>query len=155
RELHGPFVFEDFGLPFYRPGFPTEAFTVWIGSVRPLLMLSYWTNFQISGRLTYSYHLLNLLLYIANPGAVFQIVRRLLQLTPINQSWLDILPVFGAPFFYFILFKPSPSPMSPDARKSSARSSSCALLLSFLIGRRKWQSARVDRCLSSFSSRPL
>jgi len=27
RALHGPFVFEDFALPFYRPGFPTEGFT--------------------------------------------------------------------------------------------------------------------------------
>lgn len=59
RALHGPFVYDDFSLPFYKPGFPTEVFAAWVTGVRPVLMLSYWLSYQLSGRNPFSYHLLN------------------------------------------------------------------------------------------------
>jgi hypothetical protein len=45
--LSGPFVFDDISLPYGTPGFP-GALSAWIGGVRPLLMFSYWVNYQFS-----------------------------------------------------------------------------------------------------------
>jgi Flp pilus assembly protein TadD len=99
RALHGPFLYDDFSLPFYRPHFPTEAFSAWIAGVRPLLMLSYWINFQVSGRETYSYHMLNLILHVANSLVVFFIVRRILEREQIEQWLLDTLSVFAGALY--------------------------------------------------------
>src|SRR5438874_13582125 len=46
--LRGPFVYDDFSLPFYNPYFPVGNLIAWISGVRPLLMFSYWANFQLS-----------------------------------------------------------------------------------------------------------
>jgi hypothetical protein len=51
--LHGPFVYDDFALPYYSLSFPKWQLMSWINGVRPLLMLSYWVNFVLSGRATY------------------------------------------------------------------------------------------------------
>lgn len=76
--LHGPFVLDDLGLPYYNPRFETERFASWISGVRPLLMLSFWGNFQLSGRDTFWYHVVNVLLHLLNGGLVYFIVRRIL-----------------------------------------------------------------------------
>jgi tetratricopeptide (TPR) repeat protein len=99
RPLHAAFVFDDFALPYYRRDFATDSFMAWVSSVRPLLMLSYWANFQISGRETYSYHLLNLLLHCANSAAVFLIARRILPRAGIEQPRLNILSGFASALF--------------------------------------------------------
>lgn len=99
RALHAAFVFDDFVLPYYKRGFDTDSFIAWVGSVRPLLMFSYWVNFQISGRDTYSYHLVNLLFHCANSGAVFLIVRRILQRAPVDERRVNILSVFASALF--------------------------------------------------------
>src|SRR5262245_32231666 len=65
--LQGPFVFDDFALPFRHPDFRSESLRDWMASVRPLLMLSYWFNYQLSGReSTLSYHVLTLLIHCLN-----------------------------------------------------------------------------------------
>ncbi len=46
--LNGPFVFDDFSLP-YHTGISREII-VWLSGVRPVLMLTYWLNDAISGR---------------------------------------------------------------------------------------------------------
>jgi tetratricopeptide (TPR) repeat protein len=99
RVLHSPFVFDDFVLPYYKRGFDTESFIAWVGNVRPLLMLSYWFNFQISGRDTYSYHVVNLLIHCANSGIVFLIVRRVLLRVALEEKRLNILSVFASALF--------------------------------------------------------
>jgi len=76
--LSGPFIYDDFSLPFYKTGFDSSQFTAWISGVRPLLMLSYWVNFELSGRYSFSYHLLNLLIHLLNSFLVFLIAKRLL-----------------------------------------------------------------------------
>src|ERR1700674_2329195 len=88
--LHGPFVYDDFGLPYYNPLFPTLRLMEWINGVRPLLMLSYWTNFLLSGRTTYSYHLFNLLCHLANATAVFLIARRILALVARRSEFVSM-----------------------------------------------------------------
>jgi protein O-mannosyl-transferase len=79
--LKGPFIFDDFALPFRNPAFRAESLLDWMGSVRPVLMASYWLNFQISGRdSTASYHLISLLVHCANAVLAGAIILRLLLL---------------------------------------------------------------------------
>ena len=99
RALHGPFLYDDFSLPFYKPRFPTESFSAWIAGVRPLLMFSYWINFQLAGRDTYSYHILNFIFHLVNSSVVFLIVRRILAQEPIERWQLDTLSVFASALF--------------------------------------------------------
>jgi len=97
--LNGPFVYDDFGLPFYNRFFPVERLTAWISGVCPLLMLSYWFNFELSGRTTYSYHLVNLFLHLANTAAVYLIVNRLLAWEGLDRSQREIYAVFAGLLF--------------------------------------------------------
>lgn len=75
--LYGPFVFDDRYLPFNVPNF-SDQLRFWLAGVRPLLMLSYWLNFRISGLATFSYHLFNILFHTGNSLLIYFIVRRLL-----------------------------------------------------------------------------
>jgi tetratricopeptide (TPR) repeat protein len=99
RALHGPFVYDDFSLPFYKPGFPAQEFTAWVSGVRPLLMFSYWTNFYFSGRDSFSYHALNVLVHLINSVFVFLIVRRTLARVEIEQWRVEILSALGGALF--------------------------------------------------------
>jgi protein O-mannosyl-transferase len=75
--LNGPFVFDDAYLPFRVPHFPTDIRS-WIGFTRPLLMLSYWVNFQISATDTLWYHVYNVLFHVCASFLVFLILRKAL-----------------------------------------------------------------------------
>src|ERR1700680_2339801 len=97
--LHGPFVYDDFSLPYYSPLFDTGHLISWITTVRPLLMFSYWINFQLSERDPHSYHVFNLLLHLINSGGVYLIVRRLLDLEALDQWRRESLAVFAAALF--------------------------------------------------------
>lgn len=97
--LHGPFVYDDFSLPFYNPLFHTERLMEWIRGVRPLLMISYWINFQLAGRDAYWYHFLNLLIHLANSVAVYLIVRRILVREVLDRARLEIFAVFAGTLF--------------------------------------------------------
>ncbi|MCC7497725.1 MAG: tetratricopeptide repeat protein [Bryobacterales bacterium] len=76
RALHGPFVFDDIYLPMFEP---PRSLASWMSGVRPVLMLSYWLNFQASGLEPFSYHVGNLALHLANSALVYLIVLRLLE----------------------------------------------------------------------------
>jgi len=78
--LHGPFVFDDLTLPYYNPTIDKAHFMSWIGGVRPLLMLSFWLNYQWAGNDTFTYHLFGLAFHLINAGLVFLIARRLLKI---------------------------------------------------------------------------
>src|SRR3954447_24525256 len=69
--LNGPFLFDDIGLPFYSRSFSQQPLRAWVSGVRPILMLSYWINFQLSEWAPYGYHLGNVLLHAANSFLVF------------------------------------------------------------------------------------
>jgi pentatricopeptide repeat protein len=97
--LHGPFVFDDFGLPFYNPSFRTEQWSAWITGVRPLLMFSYWLNFLASGRDTFPYHVTNVLLHLANSAAVYLVARRVLTGGVPDRGRREILSAFAAALF--------------------------------------------------------
>lgn len=97
--LHGPFVYDDFSLPYYNPLFHTQRLLNWIGSVRPLLMLSYWVNFQLSGRDPHWYHVFNVFFHLLNSAAIYLIVLRILGREALDRSQRQIIALFAAMLF--------------------------------------------------------
>lgn len=91
--LSGPFVFDDNSLPYHTPGFP-NALGAWLEGVRPLLMFSYWVNFQIS-QAPFGFHIVNVLIHLLNSVLVFFITRKLMQ----RDSYGWMLPAFAAAVF--------------------------------------------------------
>src|SRR4026209_1083900 len=77
--LNGPFLFDDQYLPFGKPDFPLNSLRDWMAGVRPLLMFSYWVNYQLSELRTFSYHAFNVLFHAANASLLFFIVRKILE----------------------------------------------------------------------------
>src|SRR5215510_12808359 len=69
--LNGPFIFDDYNLPFSNPNADSMPIAFWIGGVRPALMASYWLNYQVSGIHTLSYHAVNITFHAATAVVVF------------------------------------------------------------------------------------
>jgi len=93
--LHGPFLFDDSYLPMNVPAWMNSPLSNWIGGVRPLLMLSYWTNYQSAGADTAQYHAWNVFFHFLNAVLVYFVVRKLLQFA----SAPPILAIFAAGLF--------------------------------------------------------
>ena len=96
--LRGPFIFDDYNLPFSDPHVATAPASFWIGGVRPVLMATYWANYILSGTQPFSYHAGNLLLHAITAGMVFFLLRRLLELAGIDTRG-ELLAFFGAGLF--------------------------------------------------------
>jgi hypothetical protein len=96
--LHGPFVLDDLYLPFFKPHV-SSALTSWILGVRPVLMFSFWLNFQSGGQDPYAYHAVNVLLHFLDTAAVFFIVRKLLRWAKTEGKLLNLLSGFAAGVF--------------------------------------------------------
>ncbi|MCC6861629.1 MAG: hypothetical protein IT158_23870 [Bryobacterales bacterium] len=97
--LRGPFLFDDTYLPMNQPN-PPEDWQSWLVGVRPLLSLSFWVNYRISGTAgTLSYHVFNVLLHIANTLLIFLLLRKLLWLGGVEEKWRLALAGFGAGVF--------------------------------------------------------
>ena len=75
--LDGPFVLDDRYLPFGRPDASRLSLPVWLTG-RPLLGLTYYANYLMSGQRPSPYHVTNLLLHLAVTSIVFLILRRAL-----------------------------------------------------------------------------
>ena len=91
--MNGPFVLDDRYLPFYNPAFQTLPIAEWLKSgARPLLNLTYWINYQLSGTDPYAYHATNVVLHFFVAVLTGLISMRLLGLarpsqTEPRQSW--------------------------------------------------------------------
>jgi protein O-mannosyl-transferase len=84
--LGGPFMFDDLGLPFSQPAAANQPLNSWLAGVRPVLMLSYWLDFQIAGRSHAAYHATNVLLHAANSVLVLLLFWSVLRLQPIQAG---------------------------------------------------------------------
>src|ERR1044071_9934901 len=84
--FYGPFLFDDLYLPFNVSTFPVNSLQAWIAGVRPLLMTSYWVNYQVSGLQTASYHAFNVVFHAANSFLLFLIMRKVLELAQVNRE---------------------------------------------------------------------
>ena len=65
---------------------PDDSIGAWISGVRPVLMLSYWGNFQVSGTEPGIYHAFNVLLHALNSVLVFLFFWRVLLLVGIERD---------------------------------------------------------------------
>jgi hypothetical protein len=78
--IRGPFIFDDFTLPYQRVA--GQPLSEWISSagVRPLLMFTYWVNHELSGNRPAGYHILNLFIHVANTALVFLVLSGILRM---------------------------------------------------------------------------
>src|SRR5215469_17756081 len=78
--LNGHFIFDDLSLPFCQP-IRHASLSAWIShaGVRPVLILSYWLNYKISGDGPFSYHFVNLVIHFVNSALVFLVLLRIVQ----------------------------------------------------------------------------
>jgi protein O-mannosyl-transferase len=97
--LSGPFLFDDEHLSFNGPNFPVDSLRAWMAGVRPLLMFSYWVNYQISGFHTLSYHVFNVVFHAANSVLVFFIARKILEFAAVERARQNLLAAFAGALF--------------------------------------------------------
>ena len=96
--MNGPFVLDDRYLPFYNPAFQTLPLAEWLKSgARPLLNLTFWINYQLSGTDPYAYHATNVVLHFFVAILAGLIAMRLVGLartseTEPRQSWSGLPP---------------------------------------------------------------
>jgi len=97
--LHGPFLLDDTYLPYLLPNYSHEL-AAWINGVRPLLMFSYWLNFTESGNQdAFPYHLVNVLLHLANSVFSYLAVRKVLRWANTEKLHAEILAIFAGGLF--------------------------------------------------------
>jgi tetratricopeptide (TPR) repeat protein len=104
--LRGAWLFDDTLLPYTLPQFADAPLRSWIAGQRPVLMASFWLNFQqVGSENTYPYHVVNVLLHWLNGILVYLAVRKILQRAPKiatnfgSQTANEILSLFGAALF--------------------------------------------------------
>jgi tetratricopeptide (TPR) repeat protein len=97
--LNGDFVFDDRTLPMLRPDAPRLRLRYdWLGA-RPLLMLTYWANYQLGGLDTTPYHAVNVVLHAACAVLIFFIVKRILEWGAVPEKTRFGAALFGAALF--------------------------------------------------------
>ncbi|MBZ5595423.1 MAG: hypothetical protein LAP39_24530 [Acidobacteriia bacterium] len=97
--LNGPFLFDDQYLPFGQADFPFDSLRAWITGVRPLLMFSYWINFELSGKQTFSYHLFNVFFHAMVSVLIFLIANKVLEWAQVERARRQVLAVFAGALF--------------------------------------------------------
>lgn len=97
--LNGDFVLDDLYLPFDLPRAAEFTFYGWVKGLRPLLMFSYWVNFQMQGAEPYVYHLTNVVLHVIAAGVVTLVAWRLLELAAVAGRARSALSVFAGGLF--------------------------------------------------------
>jgi protein O-mannosyl-transferase len=98
--LRGPFLLDDMHLTYTLPTAARIPLIGWLRQMRPLLMFSFWLNFQQSGaESTFGYHLVNLVLHFFNTILVFLAVRKILSWASLETMHTRILSFFAAGLF--------------------------------------------------------
>jgi tetratricopeptide (TPR) repeat protein len=101
--LEGPFLLDDSYLPYMQPQQASTPLLGWMRGVRPLLMFTYWINYQISGVSTGSYHLFNVILHFLNGFLIYLVIEKILSWngggTSFRFSRPTLLAGFGAALF--------------------------------------------------------
>lgn len=97
--IRGPFEFDDRYLPFFNNQYIDQPFRAWVSGMRPLLMASYWANFQINRTEPYWYHVINVLFHFANAVLVWLVVEKILDWANVERVQRRILGLFGGLLF--------------------------------------------------------
>jgi tetratricopeptide (TPR) repeat protein len=98
--LSGPFVFDDFTLPYQRT-VADQSLSAWltVAGVRPFLMFTYWINRRLGGESPLGYHVLNLLIHVITTTLVFLVFYRLLHLAGWERTKRTAAAGIGAAIF--------------------------------------------------------
>ncbi len=97
--IHGPFLLDDTYLTYMRPEAAYLNLRAWLNQTRPLLMLTFWLNYQQSGVDTFGYHAVNVFLHFLNTIFTFLAVRKVLSWADLEESLARILSFFAAGLF--------------------------------------------------------
>ncbi len=98
--IHGPFLLDDTHLTYMQPNAADIPLRAWVSQLRPLLMFSYWLNYQQSGaQNTFGYHAFNVLLHFFNSIFIFLAVRKVLSWAGVEETRAQILSFFAAGLF--------------------------------------------------------
>ena len=98
--IHGPFLLDDTHLTYMLPNAADLPFKAWLHQMRPLLMFTFWLNYQESGaQETFGYHAWNVLLHFFNAIFIFLSVRKVLSWAGVEESRIRILSFFAAGLF--------------------------------------------------------
>jgi tetratricopeptide (TPR) repeat protein len=96
--LRSPFVLDDLYLP-YAEANPPRTFLGWIAFQRPLLMISYWVDYQMGAGDPHGYHITNVLLHFFVSIVVMFIAARLLEWTGVSGRMRQALAIFAGALF--------------------------------------------------------
>src|SRR5436190_6279196 len=118
--MKGPFLFDDRYLPFLDPKVGAESFGQWVAGVRPMLMLSYWMNYQASATDPYGYKVVNVLFHFAAALMLWLILARILDWAGVERRLRAILSVAGA--LLFLLHPVQTESVAYVASRSEAQS---------------------------------
>ncbi len=97
--IRGPFLFDDRSLPFFLPGWADMPLSAWITGVRPLLMFTYWINFQIGQTDAFWYHVFNVIFHFSNAVLISLIVKRILEWAGVPAYERRVLAIFSGVLF--------------------------------------------------------
>ncbi len=97
--LHGPFVLDDLYLPYADANALSLSLFQWVYTVRPLLMFSFWTDYQMGGSDPHIYHITNVLLHFCVSIVVMLIAARLLEWVEVSGRLRQALAVFAGALF--------------------------------------------------------
>jgi tetratricopeptide (TPR) repeat protein len=97
--LHSPFVLDDLYLLYTDPTAPSIPLTRWLTFQRPLLMFSYWLNFQAGATDPHVYHVTNVVLHFIVSVVVMLIAMRLLAWAGVAGRMRTALGVFSGGIF--------------------------------------------------------
>jgi protein O-mannosyl-transferase len=97
--LHSPFVLDDLYLLYTDPTAPSIPLTRWLTFQRPLLMFSYWLNFQAGATDPHVYHVTNVMLHFIVSIVVMLIAMRLLEWAGVAGRMRTALAVFSGGIF--------------------------------------------------------
>ncbi|MGD1092519.1 MAG: tetratricopeptide repeat protein [Bryobacteraceae bacterium] len=97
--LSGAFVLDDRYLPFFDPH-ATDTFWGWVGTIRPLLMLSFWLNYKASGAVDpFIFHVTNVCIHFLTSVFVVFIAAKFLEWSNVAGRARDVLAVFSGAVF--------------------------------------------------------
>ncbi len=96
--LHSPFVLDDLYLPYGEHTAPGTLLG-WVTNQRPLLMFSYWLDYQMGGTDPHGYHVTNVLLHFLVSIMVMLIAARLLDWAGVAGRMRKALAIFSGAFF--------------------------------------------------------
>jgi protein O-mannosyl-transferase len=98
--MHGPFLLDDMVLTYTLPNAADIPLRGWITQIRPLLMFTFWLNFQEAGaQSTFGYHAFNVFLHLFSTIFTFLAVRKVLGWAGVEEMRSRILGLFAAGVF--------------------------------------------------------